>query len=624
MAPCTLPIPPHVVPMESDLSLWGQIKQRRVTQIVLTYLASGWMALAVVDQVVDREVLPGVVYRVTLTLYIFGIGAALVLGWYHGEKGEQQPTVPEILLLSVFALGGFAMSAQIIRNYVRDVSVASALVSSTMDLRRLAVLYFEDETTDGSLAAVADALTEGLIRSLAQVRELDIVSRNGSESVRGAGLSLDSIASIFAAGTLIEGRVDQVGDELRVSVTLVDGQSGVTVQRDRYDWPMDDLASVGDALAREVSRTLRIVLGEEIRLRESRSGAPSTAAWLHLARAEKALKDGLSAVQRGDDERADLEFTAADEELVAARVVDSEWVTPVALSARVAYERNQLATTFEELQEVLERGVALADEALAIEPNNAAALEVRGTARYRLWLFELAEEDALDVLLEAAQADLERSFSLDRSRANVNSVLSHLYYQVGDWSRAVLAARQAYEGDAFLTVADDVLRRLYLASYDLGQYEEASRWCLEGGRRFPDNFRFTQCRLYLMTMERAVPDVDEAWALYEEFESLLPESQRPLLSGLGLTFLGGVIGRAGLPDSADAVMIRARVDQDVDPGGEQISMEAAMRSVIGDVDGAIESLERFMILNPGHFPDEHWWWRNLEGNRDFERLQAIR
>jgi hypothetical protein len=200
--------------------------------------------------------------------------------------------------------------------------------------------------------------------------------------VRGTGLSLDSIASIFAAGTLIEGRVDQVGDELRVSVTLVDGQSGVTVQRDQYDWPMDDLASVGDALAREVSRTLRIVLGEEIRLRESRSGAPSTAAWFHLARAEKALKDGLSAVQRG-------------------------------------------------------------------------------------------------------------------------------------------------------------------------------------------------------TMERAVPDVDEAWALYEEFESLLPESQRPLLSGLGLTFLGGVIGRVGLPDSADAVMIRARVDQDVDPArtnrGQPSSGDATSR-----------------------------------------------
>ena len=77
------------------MSLWGQIKQRRITQVVLTYLAGGWMFLAVVDQVVDREVLPVVVYQVALTLYLFGITWALILGWYHGEKGNQQATKTE-------------------------------------------------------------------------------------------------------------------------------------------------------------------------------------------------------------------------------------------------------------------------------------------------------------------------------------------------------------------------------------------------------------------------------------------------------------------------------------------------------------------------------------------------
>ncbi|MGE3707837.1 MAG: hypothetical protein AB7I13_21390, partial [Vicinamibacterales bacterium] len=65
------------------MGVWKEIKQRRITQIVVTYLATGWMALAVVDQVVDREVLPVVVYSVSLTLYAFGFFAALVIGWYH-------------------------------------------------------------------------------------------------------------------------------------------------------------------------------------------------------------------------------------------------------------------------------------------------------------------------------------------------------------------------------------------------------------------------------------------------------------------------------------------------------------------------------------------------------------
>ncbi len=66
------------------MSLWAELKQRRITQIVLGYLVGGWIAVSVIDQVVDREVLPLVVYEVALALYLFGILGALIVGWYHG------------------------------------------------------------------------------------------------------------------------------------------------------------------------------------------------------------------------------------------------------------------------------------------------------------------------------------------------------------------------------------------------------------------------------------------------------------------------------------------------------------------------------------------------------------
>ncbi len=606
------------------MGLWGEIKQRRITQVVLAYLAGGWMVLAVVDQVVDREVLPTVVYQVTLVLYLFGIAFALILGWYHGEKGNQKATAVEIIILSVIGIIGLGTSAMIIRGHFRASAVATALETSTMDLRRVAVLYFQDETLDGSLAAVADGLTNGLIRSLNEVRELDVVSRNGAERVRGLDATPDSIASIFNAGTLIDGSVGQDGESLRVTVRLIDGQSGTQIQRDEYTWPTEDLASVEGQLAQEVSRSLRVLLGEEIRLREGRSNAPSTAAWLLVARAEKALMDGTSALSRGEDDVAEQAFALADQELARAQEMQEEWVEPVVLRGRVAYEGFALATTLDDLAATIERAIELADQALQMEPDEAAALELRGTARYRLWLLQLDDdEDALDRLLEAAQADLERSLSLDRARANVNSVLSHLYYQVGDWPQAVLAARQAYQEDAYLASADGVLQRLYLASYDLGEYEEALRWCLEGATRFPDDYRFVECQLYVLTMPRAEPDVARAWELYEDFVALLPEAESELFSGLAQTFLGGVIGRAGLPDSANAVLMRARLSPEADPGYEQLSMEAAMRAIIGDVDGSVEALQRFMIRNPGHFPGQHWWWQNLEGDPAFERLKSM-
>ena len=603
------------------MSLWAEIKQRRITQIVITYLAGGWMVLAAFDQFVDREVLPLVFYEVVLTLYLFGTAFALVVGWYHGEKGAQKATKIELFTLAVITVAGLGASGMVVRKAVQQESLADALADAGLDLRSIAVLYFEDMSVDQSTGAVADGITEGLIRTLSQVRELDVTSRNGAQRVRGLDVGPDSIASILGAGTLVDGTVDQVGDELRVSVRVIEGASGIPIFRDSYSWPTEDLASVGDELAAEVANALREALGEEVRVREARSAAPNSAAWLHVARAERSLKEARTAVLQGDGGAVADAFDAADAELMQAREAAPEWVEPLVLLGQVAYERYRLASTMDELLGTLGQAADYAEQALDMAPNDASALELRGTANYRRWLAQAEDEDALDQLLEGAQSDLEQSVTIDQGRASAHSTLSHLYNQVGDWAQVVLAARQAYAQDAFLLVAADVLWRLYSGSYDLGDYPEASRWCEEGLRRFPENFRFAQCQIFLMTMSQAEPDVELGWELLGELGELAPPAQAEYLDALGRLAIGAIIGRAALADSAGAVLIAARVGPDVDPEGELQSIEAAMRSVIGDVEGSITVLRRFMSSHPDHFPGQHWWWRNVEGNPEFERLK---
>ncbi|MEQ1856571.1 MAG: hypothetical protein ABL963_08875 [Longimicrobiales bacterium] len=600
------------------MGVWGEIKQRRITQIVVAYLAAGWMANTVVDQLVNRSVLPEVTYSITLTLYLFGIGAALVIGWYHGEKGVQKAPMIEIVSLSVLAVGCVAATTVVVRRGLDQATLADALSDSGADLTRIGVLYFADVSAGGTVGAVADGITEGLIRNLSQVPELDVTSRNGAERVRRIDAEPDSIARILDVGTLIDGSVDQVGEELRITVRVLEGQSGIPLLRESYVWPAADVATVSDQLAQEVAIALREQLGQEIRLRQGRAAAPNAAAWLQVARAERGLRDASAAIQMGDAEGAMTAFQAATLELDEARANAPAWTEPLVLRGQVAYERYVLAESEEDLLATLDEAVAFANLALAIAPDDAGALELRGTANYRKWLFLGEQETAL---FESARADLEQSLVIDRSRANANSTLSHLYYQTSDWPKAVLAARAAYEQDAYLAVADGVLWRLYAASYDMGEQREAERWCTEGRRRFPNDFRFVQCQLFLLTMPQAVPDIQAAWALRAALLPLVPE--RPdFFDAQAQVLVGGVIGRAGLPDSANAVLIRARRTSDVDPDGELVSIEAAMRSVYGDVDGAVSVLERFVSLHPEHPPDRHWWWSGIESNPTFQRLIA--
>jgi TolB-like protein len=519
---------------------------------------------------------------------------------------------------------GLGASGMVIRQAIQQESLAEAVEQAGLDLRSIAVLYFEDMTADGSIGAVADGVTEGLIRALSQVRDLDVASRNAARQVRGLDVNPDSIASLLGAGTLVDGTVDQEGDELMVGVRVLEGSSGIPIWREYFSWPVEDIATVGDDLAAEVANGLREVLGEEIRLRTGRASAPTSAAWLRVARAERSLVDAQEAVQRGDGAAVADAFDAAAAELdqLLELAEDEGWAEPFVLRGRVSYERYILAGTVDEFIGTLSEAAEFADRALDIEPNHAGALELRGTATYRRWLLQAEDEDVLDRLLDNAQDDLDQATILDQSRASAYSTLSHLFYQVGEWDQAVLAARQAYNEDAFLDAADGVLWRLYAASYDLGRHGDAEDWCLEGRERFPDNFRFVQCQIFLMTMNQAQPDVELAWELLTELGELAPPGQEAYLTALGQLAVGAVVGRAGMADSANAVFVAARVSDDVDPVGELQSIEAAMRSVIGDVDGSIQVLRRFMSAHPDHFPGEHWWWRNVEADPAFERLQG--
>src|SRR4029077_20177807 len=129
---------------------------------------------------------------------------------------------------------------------------------------------------------------------------------------------------------------------------------------------------------------------------------------------------------------------------------DPDWVDPIILRGQVADRRVRLTRALPALEE----GLAHAERALALAPQDARVLELRGTLRYRKWfLFRPSDPRAAATLLQDARTDLERATTLNPSLASVFSTLSHLYYQIPDLQAAALAARRAYEEDAFLSNA---------------------------------------------------------------------------------------------------------------------------------------------------------------------------
>jgi len=528
--------------------------------------------------------------------------------------------------------GGAILAAALLGVWLLRPGRAKPLAGGESDPRTVAILYFADESPGGTLGAVADGLTEDLIEQLSPVRPLRVISRNGVAPYRGTTVSRDSIARALRAGTVVDGSVTRAGDSVRVALRLADGPSGVDFARASLVFPLAGVMGARDSVASDVARILRDRIGEEVRLRDRQTGTTNVAAWTLLQRGESARKDAEAKFALGQQAEGVAAFTQADSLLAAAEAADARWVEPIVLRGFIAFRQARLSQDMPARLGRIATGLGQAERALTLAPGDAAALELRGTLRYFKWLQqETTDPRAAEALLRSAQSDLEAAVKANPSLASAHSTLSHVYASQGcDRVSVVVEARTAYEEDAFLNNANVVLWRLFLGNYDLEALPQAQRWCDEGARRFPEDYRFSECRLWLLTTPLASPDIALAWRLLRRVDSLAPTGVHEFQVGRAKMIVGGVLARAGLADSASRVLTSARAGAEVDPNLELAYIEAYMRTLLHDDSGAIAALRRNLAANPPDNSeascrwDAYWWWRDLQGTPGFRALIAAR
>ncbi len=496
------------------------------------------------------------------------------------------------VLLAVAAIAG--------RQFLGGRGGKAAPLAAGDDARRVAVLYFQTAGGAGdSLRFLADGLTDGLIAQLAQVGELEVISRNGVAPFRGGNVPRDSIARLLKVGTLVEGNVEQDKDKVRVTVRLVDAASGAEFQRASFEQPSSQYLTLGDSVAQKAAVFLRERLGAEVRLREQKQRASNPQAWILVQRAEASRRQADSLLI-ADPAAAARAFEQADSLLAQAAVLDPKWTEPLVQRGTITSQQVRLVNTDPVLAApYITKGLGFVEQALAIDPQDAGALFQRGELRYWQWLLGLeADPVAADKLLQSAQADLEMAVRINPSEARAHAALAHLYNHTKGPTDAKLAARRAYEEDAYLSNIDKVIDRLFYSSYDLAQFADAKQWCDEGHRRFPADYRFSICQLRLLASRAEDPDVPRAWRLRDSTAALAPQSEREFRTLQAQLITAAVIARAKLADSARSVAGRSRGTTEIDPTHDLAEEEAYVYTLMGDHPAAFKALKSYWTANP--------------------------
>ncbi|HST61043.1 MAG TPA: hypothetical protein VLK84_20230 [Longimicrobium sp.] len=478
------------------------------------------------------------------------------------------------------------------------------------DPRRIAVLYFDDNSDGGELGWIANGLTEMLIHTLSQVGALDVISRNGVKPYRDDPVLFDSMVADLRVGSVVEGSVQRSGDSVRVTVQLIDANTNSHLESHTVAAPLAGVFALEDTLAARVSELLRRRLGHEIQLRQTRAETGSEEAWRWTWQAEQARDEALRLAGTGeplDAASAGRRLLQADSLLARAEAADPRWTRPVVLRGWVAYRRALLPGA--RAAPLLGSVRRQADRVLAREPANAAALELRGTLLLRQGA-EPSQGEGQDARLQAAERDLRAAVAADPSLATAWRTLSLVLRYRGSVAESDMAARRALAEDAYLDDADDILHRLAISALLLKDYAGARALCDQLHRAPPGNRQFLECRLTLLRDDPAArPDPAEALRLAAELDRVDPAARgvregRAYSPVFRLAVAAAVLARAGQADGARSLLARARAAAGADPE-LHLSLgydEAVVLLLLGERGAARERLDQVLARRPALRP----------------------
>jgi adenylate cyclase len=150
---------------------------------------------------------------------------------------------------------GYAFVADL--THAKPAASAAAAPDVAQDLPAIAVLPFMDMSPGRDQDFFCEGLAEELIDALTHVDGLRVAARSSSFQFRQNGMDLREVGRTLGVDSVVEGSVRRAGDQLRVTVQLIDVATGYHKWSQRFERQVGDVFAIQDEIAASVATTLR-------------------------------------------------------------------------------------------------------------------------------------------------------------------------------------------------------------------------------------------------------------------------------------------------------------------------------------------------------------------------------
>ncbi len=127
----------------------------------------------------------------------------------------------------------------------------------------VAVLAFLDMSPQGDLEYFCDGMAEEIINNLSRIKNLRVAARTSSFAFKGRSEDVRAIGKKLGVATVLEGSVRKAADRLRITVQLVNVESGCQLWSEQYDRKLKHVLDVQNDIARKVVQSFEVELSDK-------------------------------------------------------------------------------------------------------------------------------------------------------------------------------------------------------------------------------------------------------------------------------------------------------------------------------------------------------------------------
>ncbi|MFL6276525.1 MAG: protein kinase domain-containing protein [Blastocatellia bacterium] len=369
-----------------------------------------------------------------------------VSGQRNTATSDFRPSPPSSAEYIVTGIQRHKLAAVVALLVMVGAAVAAGLYFSARSrgaaIESIAVLPFENRSKDADTDYLSDGLAESLIYRLSQLPNLKVSPTSSVFRYKGKETDAQKIGNELGVNAVMTGRILQRGENLTISVELIDVRNNKLLWGEQYERKTSELLATQRDIAAEIAHKLQLKLSGDVEQRLEKSYTSSNEAY------QLYLKGRFYWNKRDEENlrKAIEQFKAAADRdpnyaLAFVGLADCYVVLPLYSSASS--------------NEVLPQARAYAERALAIDDSLGEAHTSLGYVDRYLWNWAEAEKE------------LKRGIELNPNYATAHKFYGNLLGDLGRIDEQVAEYKRAQELEPLSLIISINLAEVYLQAGDL-------------------------------------------------------------------------------------------------------------------------------------------------------------